>query len=114
MYSRLHLAALGGLLLVALQMPRAESRSSALQVRVTVVRSCSFETRGAGRSATLALTCGGGTAGVVSTGSGAGARVIPVPARQTTVLSPRSSQNSTTRTALRADAPVRQVVTVNF
>jgi hypothetical protein len=113
MCSRLQLAALGGLLLAALQTPRAETRSSALQVRVNVVRSCSIDTRGAGE---IALTCTGArTAGVVTAGSGPGARIVPVPARQTTVVSaPAASQTGTGAGTARAGAPVRQIVTVNF
>jgi hypothetical protein len=113
MCSRLQLAAFGGLLLAALQTPRAETRSSALQVRVTVVRACSIATRGAGE---LALTCTGArTAGVLAADTGTGARIIAVPARQTTVVSaPAGSQDGTGRTTGRAGTPVRQIVTVNF
>ena len=116
MCSRLHLAVLGGLLLAALQTPRAETRSSVMQVRVNVVRSCSIETRGVGEAGTVALTCTGArTAGVVSAGSGADARIVPVPTRQTTVVSaPTVRQNGTGATTARAGAPVRQIVTVNF
>ena len=116
MCSRLHLVALGGLLLAALQTPRAETRSSTMQVRVNVVRACSIDTRGSGEMGTIALTCSGTSAsGVVSAGSGANARVIPVPARQTTVVTPPAvAQNGTGATAARAGAPLRQIVTVNF
>lgn len=116
MRSRLHLAALGGLLLATLQTPRAETRSSMMQVRVNVVRACSIETRGSGEASTVALTCTGArTAGVVSAGSGSEARVVPVPTRQTTVVSaPAVVQDSTGTTTVRAGAPVRQIVTVNF
>ena len=118
MHSRLHLAALGGLLLVALQTPRAESRSSAMQVRVNVVRSCSVDSRGSGDEGTVALTCSRGTAaGVVATGSGSATRVVPVPSRQTTVVSRQPAvvagpgpASGTTR----APTATRQVVTVNF
>jgi hypothetical protein len=116
MCSRLHLAALGGLLLAALQTPKAESRSSAMQVRVNVVRACSVETRGGGEPGTIALTCNGGsTPGVVSAGSGATARIVPVPTRQTTIVAAHPIRQSVTgpeRTA--AETPVRQIVTVNF
>jgi hypothetical protein len=113
MCSRLQLAAFGGLLLAALQTPRAETRSSALQVRVTVVRSCSIDTRGTGE---IALTCTGArTAGVVTAGSGRNARIVPVPTRQTTVVSaPAVSQSGAGAATGRAGATVRQIVTVNF
>jgi hypothetical protein len=116
MCSRVHLAALGGVLLVALQTPRAESRSSAMQVRVNVVRACSIDTRGAGEMGTIALTCtGASTGGVITTGSGPNARVVPVPSRQTTVVSaPAAPRNDTDTTTAPAGARVRQIVTVNF
>jgi hypothetical protein len=115
MYSRLHLMALAVLLVAALQAPRAESRSSALQVRVNVVRSCSVDTRGATEQGTIALTCSRGTAaGVVSTGSGANTRVIPVPARQTTFVPARPTSASTAASGAATRPSTRQVVTVNF
>ncbi len=118
MRPRLHLTALAWLLLVALQTPRAESRSSALLVRVNVVRACSVDARGAGDEGTVALTCSRGTAtGMVVTGSGTTSRVVPVPARQTTVVSTPADfaavQGSATAPR-RASAATRQVVTVNF
>ena len=115
MCSRFHLAALGGLLLAALQTPRAETRSSAMQVRVNVVRACSIDTRSA-EMGTIALTCtGAGTAGAVSAGSGSNARVVPVPTRQTTVITaPATQQDATGLATTRAGTPVRQIITVNF
>lgn len=113
MYSRLHLMALAVLLVAALQAPRTESRSSALQVRVNVVRACSVDTRGVTEKGTIALTCSRGTAaGVVSTGVGANTRVIPVPARQTTFVPARPASTSANGPATRLST--RQVVTVNF
>ena len=116
MCSRLHLAALGGLLLASLQTPRAETRSSALQVRVNVVRACSIDTRGAGEMGTVAITCtGAGTAGVMSAGSGSNARVVPVPTRETTVVTAQPTlQDATRLETARAEVPVRRIVTVNF
>ena len=116
MCSRLHLAALGGVLLIALQTPKAETRSSVMQVQVNVVRACSIDTRGAGEMGTIALTCtGASTGGVVTTGSGPNARVVPVPSRQTTVVSaPTAPQNPTDPAGARAGARLRQMVTVNF
>jgi hypothetical protein len=116
MCSRLHIAALGGLLLAALQTPRAESRSSAMQVRVNVVRACSVDTRAADVEGTVALTCSRGVAaGVVSTGSGPDARVIPVPARQTTIVAARPAiVSGSGATPTRAATPTRRVVTLNF
>ena len=116
MCSRLQLAAIGGLLLAALQSPRAETRSSVMQVRVNVVRSCSIDTRGVGEMGTIALTCTGASgAGVVSAGSGSDARVVPVPTRQTTVVTtPSTRQNSTGPATSQGGTPVRQIVTVNF
>ena len=113
MCSRLQLAAIGGLLLVALQSPRAETRSSTMQVRVTVVRACSIDTRGVGE---VALTCTGVRGGsMVSAGSGSNARVVPVPTRQTTVVAmPALAQNGSGQTTARAGTPVRQIVTLNF
>jgi hypothetical protein len=112
MCSRLQLAAFGGLLLAALQTPRAETRSSALQVRVNVVRACSIDTRGARE---IALTCtGASTAGVVTSGSGPDARVVPVPSRQTTVVTAPVSQGEASAATARPGAPARQIVTVNF
>jgi hypothetical protein len=113
MCSRLQLAALGGLLLAALQTPRAETRSSVLQVRVNVVRACSIDARGAGE---VSLTCTGArTAGVVTAGTGAEARIVPVPTRETTVVSaPVVSQSNTGPATATAVVPLRQVVTVNF
>jgi len=113
MYSRLHLTALAVLLVAALQAPRAESRSSALQVRVNVVRACSVDTRGVGDQGTIALTCSRGTgAGVVSTGVGANTRVIAVPARQTTFVPARPAATAAGGPA--SSLSTRQVVTVNF
>ncbi len=113
MCSRLHLAALGALLLAALQTPKAESRSSVLHVRVNVVRACAVDTRGAGEVGTISLTCsGGGATGVVSAGAGPNARVIPVPARQTTVVSTRSILQTGAMTP--EGTRERQVITVNF
>lgn len=116
MRSRLHLAALGGLLLAALQAPRAETRSSMMQVRVNVVRSCSIDARGAGEAGTIAVTCTGTRgAGVVSTGTGSEARIVPVPTRETTVVAtPAVLQGSTGTGAARPSVPARHVVTVNF
>ena len=116
MRSRLRLAALGGLLLAALQTPKAESRSSVMQVRVNVVRACSIDARGAGGAGTVALTCTGASgASVVRAGDGPDARVVPVPTRQTTVVTaPTNQQHRTGTTAARAGVPVRQIVTVNF
>ena len=118
MYSRLHLAALGGLLLVALQTPRAESRSSVMQVRVNVVRACSVDTSGVDGQGTVAVTCNRGTAaGVMASGSGSATRMVPVPARQTTVVSTRLepvARPETGPAAARTPATTRQVVTVNF
>jgi hypothetical protein len=113
MCSRLQLAAIGGLLLAALQSPRAETRSSVMQVRVNVVRACSIDARGG----EVALTCTGARGGsVVSAGSGPNARVVPVPTRQTTVVSsPAAVRNgSGATTTSTGAAPVRRVVTVNF
>jgi len=114
MCSRLHLAALGGLLLAALQTPKAESRFSVLQVRVNVVRACAVDTRGAGEAGTISLTCSGSGAagGVVSAGSVPDARVIAVPARRTTVVPTRSILQTTT--AAPGGVSERHVVTVNF
>jgi hypothetical protein len=115
MYSRLHLLALAVLLVAALQAPRAESRSSALQVRVNVVRSCSVDTRGASDQGTIALTCGRGmTAGVVSTGVGPNTRVIPVPARQTTFVPARPAAAAPGGSGPSTRLSTRQIVTVNF
>jgi hypothetical protein len=116
MCSRLHLAALSGLLLAAFQTPKAETRSSTMQVRVTVVRACSIDTRGAGESETVALTCTSATsANVATTGSGRNARVVPLPTRQTTVVAaPPAVQHASSSATTRAGTAVRQIVTVNF
>jgi len=102
--------ALGVLLVAALQSPKAETRSSSLQVRVNVVRACSVDTRDQG---TIALTCSRGTAAsVVSTGT-AQTRIIPIPARQTTLVPTRAAGTATT--AGGTTGPLtRQVITVNF
>jgi hypothetical protein len=116
MCSRLHLAALGGVLLVALQTPKAETRSSVMQVQVNVVRACSIDTRGTGEVGTITLRCtGAGSGGVITAGSGPNARIVPVPARQTTLVSaPAAPQNGTGPATARAGVPLRQIVTVNF
>ena len=113
MCSRLHLTALGVLLVAALQSPKAETRSSSLQVRVNVVRTCSVDTRGADDQGLIALTCSrGASARVASSGAPQNARVIPIPARQTTYVSTRAAATPTPGTTT---APsTRQVVTVNF
>jgi hypothetical protein len=113
MCSRLHLLALAVLLVAALQSPRAESRTAALQVRVNVVRACSVDTRGAADRGTIALTCSRSTAaGAVSTGAGPNARVVPVPARQTTMVPTRSA--IPTGPGATTAPSTRQVVTLNF
>ena len=105
--------ALAVLLVAALQAPWAESRSSALQVRVNVVRSCSVDTRGASEQGTIALTCSRGTAaGVISMGVGASTRIIAIPARQTTFVPTRPTATAANGPATRLSA--RQIVTVNF
>ena len=122
MCTRLHITALGILLVAALQYPKAESRSTSMQVRVHVVRACSVDTRGAGDQRGIALTCSRGTAaGVVSTGSGPNARVIPVPARQTTLVparlapaAPGAAAGAAAEDGLPIAPPTRQVVTFNF
>ena len=116
MCSRLHLAALAGVLLVALQTPKAETRSSVMQVQVNVVRACAIDTRGTGEVGTIALRCtGAGRGGVITAGSGPNARIVPVPARQTTVVdAPTAPQDGTGPTAARAGVPLRPIVTVNF
>ena len=88
----------------------------AMQVRVTVVRSCSVDTRKAGEMGTIALTCTGvPSGGVVTTGSGPDVRVVPVPTRQTTVVAARPTpENTTGPSATVTERPVRQIVTVNF
>ncbi len=107
--------ALAVLLVAALQAPRAESRSSALQVRVNVVRSCSVDTRGVSDQGMIALTCSRGTAaGVVTTGVGSNTRVIPVPARQTTFVPARPTAAAASGRGPLTSAAPRQVVTVNF
>jgi hypothetical protein len=106
------LPAAAALLITALTAPSgAETRSAALAVRVIVVRGCSVQSRGGVTTdASVALTCNRGTEpGVVSTVSGGTPpvmRVVPVPARQTTIVA--------TRPAVRTAVPARQVVTVNF
>jgi len=104
--------ALGVLLVAALQSPKAETRSSPLQVRVNVVRACSVDTRGAGDQGSIALTCSRGTAArVANSAAPQNARVIPIPARQTTFVSTRAAIAAPAGTI----APsTRQVVTVNF
>jgi hypothetical protein len=118
------LPAAAALLVTALTAPSgAETRSAALSVRVIVVRGCSVQSRGGlTTEASVALTCSRGTEpGVVSTvseGSRA-VRVVPVPARQTTVVATRPAlsvmmADPPTMPAVRATVPPRQVVTVNF
>ena len=94
-----------------------------MQIRVNVVRACSVDTRGVDGQGTVAVTCSRGTAaGVMASGSGAETRVIPVPARQTTVVSTRpervaSPDAGPADTGLgitRTPTTTRQVVTVNF
>jgi hypothetical protein len=106
--------ALGVLLVAALQSPKAETRSSSLQVRVNVVRACSVDTRGAADQGTIALTCSRGTAAsVASTGTAQNTRVIPIPARQTTLVPTRAAGMATTASGATAPS-TRQVIIVNF
>jgi hypothetical protein len=104
----------------------AKQRGAAMVVRVNVLRTCSVDMRGSGAAeGAVQITCsrGSGTeAGVLSTVSGASgstsiSRVIPVPARETTVVASRPtllaaasgfSGSSSARVAS------RQVVTLNF
>jgi hypothetical protein len=84
-------------------------------VRVHVVRACSVDTRGATEQGTIALTCSRGTAaGVVSTGSGANTRIIPVPARATTFVPTRPTSTTVSSGGPASRPSTRQVVTVNF
>jgi len=118
--------AAAALLITALTAPSgAETRAAALAVRVTVVRGCSVQSRGGlTTDASVALTCSRGTGpGVVSTVSGgtpALTRVVPVPARQTTIVATRPALSAplvnlrAATPAARATVPARQVVTVNF
>jgi hypothetical protein len=120
------LPAAAALLVTALTAPSvAETRSAALAVRVIVVRGCSVQSRGGTTTqASVTLTCSRGTEpGVVSTVSGGTqsvTRIVPVPARQTTVVATRPALSvmmanpPATMPAVRAALPARQVVTVNF
>jgi hypothetical protein len=101
-----------------------QARSGAMVVRVSVLRTCSIDMRGSGAAqGAVQITCsrGSGTeAGIFSTVSGQPpvSRVVPVPARETTVIASRptlmaaaasdSNGSSTARVAS------RQVVTLNF
>ena len=96
-----------------------------MAVRVNVVRGCSVQSRGGlTTEASVTLTCNRGTEpGVVSTVSGGSqprTRVVPVPARQTTVVATRPALSvlmanpPAAMPAVRAAVPARQIVTVNF
>ena len=97
-----------------------ETRTARLVVRVNVIRSCSVETRSSAMEGAVLVTCsrGGSEPGVVSTVSGAGlaSRVVPVPARQTTVVAtPAPMRVATSNGPAAAAAPTtRQVVVLNF
>lgn len=107
-----------------------QARSGAMVVRVNVLRTCSLDTRGSDSArGAVVLTCsrGSGTeAGVFSTVSGVSpiSRVIPVPARETTVVASRptllaaqaSDYTGSPDDPDAPDAPVasHQVVTLNF
>ena len=120
------LPAAAALLMTALTAPSgAETHSAALSVRVIVVRGCSVQSRGGlNTQASVALTCNRGTEpGVVSTVSGGSqpvTRIVPVPARQTTVVATRPALSvmmtnpPASMPGVRAALPARQVVTVNF
>ena len=101
-----------------------QARSGAMVVRVSVLRTCSLDTRGTDSAhGAVVLTCsrGSGTeAGVYSTVSGQtpSSRVIPVPARETTVIASRPTLLAAQATGDDGDpaapAPSHQVVTLNF
>ena len=126
MGSRLPLIVVATLLLAGVPVSRAgtETRTGRLVVRVNVIRSCSVETRSSGAENAVLLTCSrvGTEPGVVSTGAGGGLanRVVPVPARQTTVVAnpaaargvgngPNGSSSQGT-----VGPATRQVVVLNF
>jgi hypothetical protein len=103
----------------------AKQRSGAMVVRVNVLRTCSLDTRGSDTArGAVVLTCsrGSGTeAGVYSSVSGQPPinRVIPVPARETTVIASRPTllaAQASDYNGLEPGARVaaHQVVTLNF
>ena len=98
-----------------------ETRTAWLVVRVNVIRTCSVDTRGSGAAeGAVVLTCsrGGSEPGVVSTitgGAGGRSRVVPVPARQMTIVATRPAlQAARNAPSTTAGAPTRQVVVLNF
>jgi hypothetical protein len=101
----------------------AQQKAATLQVRVNVVRSCAVQSVDAERdAASVTVTCSGRHPGVVADGPGipSGARVLPVPAKQRTVVTgppPPAITDSTLPRAERAPAPLRrdrQLITINF
>jgi hypothetical protein len=99
-----------------------DTRTGRLVVRVNVIRSCSVETRSSAAEGAVLVTCSraGSEPGVVSTVAGAGlpSRVVPVPARQTTVVATpaaaRRAGNGADATAATTGPATRQVVVLNF
>jgi hypothetical protein len=101
-----------------------ETRSARLVIRVNVIRSCSVETRSsaAAESAVL-LTCSRSATepGVASTVDGARpvTRVVPIPARQTTVVAtprpvPAAANAAVMTPGTGAGTATRQLVILNF
>ena len=126
MRSRFLLTAIASMLFAGTSSSQAgmETRSARLVIRVNVIRSCSVETRSSAAAETaVLLTCSrsGTEPGVVSTVDGARpvTRVVPIPARQTTVvatprLAPATANSAVTATGTGAGTATRQLVILNF
>ena len=102
-----------------------QARGAAMVVRVNVLRTCSVDTRASGAvEGTVRMTCSRGSgaeAGVFSTVSGVPpvSRVVPVPARQTTIVASRPTRVAPAAASGNNGSPTsrvasRQVVTLNF
>jgi len=101
-----------------------QARSGAMVVRVSVLRTCSVDMRGSGAAeGAVQITCsrGSGTdAGVFSTVSGQPpvSRVVPVAARETTVIASRPTLLAAAASGYSGSSTARvashQVVTLNF
>jgi hypothetical protein len=120
---RKRVLALAGIAFIALASGppiTAESRSAALAVRVTVVRSCAVDTGVPGADGGVAVTCTRGAttqAGVASTmaaGTRTVTRVVPIPARQMTIVASRPALLAAMRNLPTSSTAPRQLVTLNF
>jgi hypothetical protein len=124
MRSRSTLALLAGALMLTITTaPSAQTGSGSVLVRVNVVRSCSLKTTSDIPSGAVSVTCSRGTAAVLAASSASPAtRVVPLPARQTTVIAARPPQPSSLPASTYAAAaptskpaaPALQVITLNF